>query len=44
MFNCKKEACLQDSSPTAGHIERHLTFRRSVILPGRAFYVIENFN
>ena len=44
MFNCKKEACLQDSPPTAGHLERHLTFCHSVILPGRAFYAIENFN
>ena len=44
MFNCKKEAYLQDSPPTAGHLERHLTFCRSVILPSRAFYIIENFN
>ena len=44
MFNCKKEAFLQDSLPMAGHLKRHLTFRRSVNLPGKAFYVIENFN
>ena len=40
----KKESCLQDSPPAAGRLERQLPFRRSAILPGRAFYVIGNSN
>ena len=37
-----KESCLQDSPPAAGRFMRHLPFRRSAILPGRAFCVIGN--
>jgi hypothetical protein len=40
----KKESCLQDSPPAAGRLERQLPFRRSAILPGRAFNVTGNPN
>jgi len=43
-MKCKKESCLQDSPPAAGHLERQLPFRRSAILPGRAFNVTGNPN
>ena len=39
----KKESSLQDSPPTAGRLERHLPFRRSAILPGRAFLCNRGF-
>ena len=40
----KRKSCLQDSPPAAGRFGRHLSFRRSAILPGRAFCVIGNSN
>lgn len=43
-YKGKKESCLQASPPAAGRLERQLPFRRSAILPGRAFYVIGNSN
>ena len=43
-YYCKKESCLQNSPPAAGRYKRHLPFRRSAILPGRAFYAIGNSN
>ena len=43
-FLTKKNPALQDSPPAAGRLKRHLPFRRSEILPGRAFYVIGNSN
>lgn len=35
---------MQASPPAAGRLERQLPFRRSAILPGRAFYAIGNSN
>ena len=40
----RKNPALQDSPPAAGRYKRHLPFRRSAILPGRAFYAIGNSN
>ena len=34
----EKKSCLQDSPTSAGCLERQLPFRRSAILPGRAFF------
>ena len=42
--NTRKNPALQDSPPAAGRLERHLPFRRSAILPGRAFYVLGDSN
>lgn len=43
-YKARKNSALQDSPPVAGRYKRHLPFRRSAILPGRAFYVIGNSN
>jgi len=40
----RKNPALQDSPPAAGRYKRHLPFRRSAILPGRAFNAIGNSN
>ena len=40
----KGESCKQDSPPAKGRLQRHLLFRCSGILPGRAFYIIGNSN
>ena len=40
----KKESCLQDSPLAAGRLERQLPFRRSAILPSKAYHVTENSN
>ena len=34
----KKKSCLQDSPTAVGRLERQLPYRRSAILPGRAFF------
>jgi len=44
LFYTRKNPALQDSPPAAGRYKRHLPFRRSAILPGRAFYAIGNSN
>ena len=43
-YKARKNSALQDSPPVVGRYKRHLPFRRSAILPGRAFYVIGNSN
>ena len=43
-YKARKNPALQDSPPAAGRYKRHLPFRRSAILPGRAFYAIGNSN
>lgn len=43
-YKARKNSALQDSPPVVGRYKRHLPFRRSAILPGRAFYAIGNSN
>ena len=39
----KKESCKQDSPPAAGRFSDIIPLRRSAILPGGLYYVIEHY-